>query len=264
MRDFKPQQSDAPSTSSLKSSLKSAFKDGTKVNKIYDNLKKGKLDLLIPERLGEAITSSHMKYLLPARKHITLSLEHCRPGIEHQKEDLSHGDNSDSRPDILTMHKIKVPTGYTPKKVILNYKIYTDAGESAQINFRIGNLSKHIKPMVEANKTRLNETHITDKDPILFNGTSEFNLEDNAQDAKLSSPFLNEDNEVPFSLYVHESTHHSFQVSIECDIEKTAFKNWQINTYRKLKDDYRIQRDEYEKKFREQQQQDEHSLLDWL
>ncbi|MFB9054772.1 hypothetical protein ACFFVB_16905 [Formosa undariae] len=264
MRDSNPQHSDTLSSSSLKSSLKSTFKDGTKVNRIYENLKKGKLDLLIPEHLGEPMNSTHMKYLLPAQKHITLSLKHCRPIIEQQKNDLSHRVDSDSRPDILTMHKIKIPTGYTPKKVFLSYQIYTDAEESVQINFKVGKLCKHIKPSVDAKKTKLEETHITDKNQTLFEGSLEFNLDDDTQDAKLSSTFLNEDNEIPFSLFVHESTHHLFHISIACDLEKTTFKNWPINTYRKLKDDYKIQRDEYEKKFREQQQQDEHSLLDWL
>ncbi|MHA7941533.1 hypothetical protein ACJOV8_000425 [Formosa sp. 3Alg 14/1] len=259
MRDFNPKHPASFSSSSLKSSLQSPFKDGTKVNEIYDKLKKGKLDLLIPKRLGEAINSSHTKYLLPAQKHITLSLEHCRPIIEKQKKELTPREDTDSRPDILTMHKIKVPAGYTPKKVILKYHIYTDAEESARINFKVGKLSKHIKPLADAIKTKLNDTN-----HILFEGNLEFNLEDDTQDAKLSSTFLNEDNEIPFSLYVHESTHHTFHVAIECDLEKTTLKSWPVNTYRKLKDDYKIQRDEYEKKFREQQQQNEHSLLDWL
>jgi len=237
--------------------LKSSFKGGTKVNKIYDDLKKGKLDLLIPESFGESV-SNRIKYLLPSPKQITVSFNHHRP-LQALKA------NTATRPDILTVQNIKIPSGYVPKKVILNYQVYTDAEKSVQINFKVSEtLSKTIKPAIEAKKTTLNTVDASAISYSCFEDHLEFSLQDAADDLAYSESFLNENNEMPFSLFIRESTHHSFHITVECDFQKTTFKNWRAKAFRQFREKYNFQREDYERKLREQQQQDEHSLLDWI
>ncbi|CDF80176.1 hypothetical protein BN863_24640 [Formosa agariphila KMM 3901] len=258
--EFTPRNARTPS---LKSTLKSTFKGGTKVNRIYEDLKTGKLDLLIPESFEESV-SSRIKYLLPSPKQITVSFKHCRP-VNDQNKIISEKVNAATRPDILTMHNIKIPTGYVPKKIILSYQVYTDAEKSVQINFKVNEkISKKINPSLEAKKTTLNAVNTDAIAYSCFEDLLEFDLNDLSENSIAAAAYLNENNEIPFSLFIRESTHHSFHVSVVCDFQKSTFKHWKTDTCRKLRDKYTFQREQYERKFREQQQQDEHSLLDWI
>ncbi|MDW5291013.1 hypothetical protein [Formosa sp. PL04] len=223
-------------------------------NKIFDIIKKAELNLLIPERFETPKNEMNIEYASPSQKHITLSFEKTRSS-EHQKKVLDHKLDSDIRPNILIMHKIKVPLGYMPTKVVFSYQVYTENEESVQINFKIGQITKNIKLSLDSNTDGFSKTIHDTKNNSLFDGNLEINLSDTLHGQEVPISYLNKDNEIPFSIFIRESKHHSFHILIGCEKQKSILKHWPLNTYHQIKRGYKIQREKYERKFREQLKQ---------
>ncbi|QDO95195.1 hypothetical protein FNB79_14840 [Formosa sediminum] len=230
-----------------------ALKKRTEVNKIYDNLKKGTLDLLIPEHFE---THTAGPQLAPSKSN----RRHLRMSFEYQKAVTNHNSVASFTPDILTVHKIKIPKGYTPIKAVLHYKLYTNDETYLYVNLKIAGKSLNINPLEEGQKTILNQALDSEHCYSCLNGELEINLKD------ISSSCLNCTNELPFSLFLRATKHYTFNLLIACELEDkpTTVTNWSLNTYNRLKTQYNRQQEEYELKFREQQQFNEHSLFDMI
>ena len=253
---------DNQATLPLKSTLNNLFKECTKVNKIYECIKTGKLNALIPENFGTSKPLSDSKYVAPTKKHITLSFEYSRPTLAEQKKVLNHNAAAGITPDILTMHKIKVPRGYVPIKIVLSYHLHTEAEESTQLIFKVGKKSMHIKPAIDAIKNTLANTKHDSKDQTFFHGNLDINLKDISLDSEHLGSYLNENHEIPFSFFIHESNYHAFHVLIGCERGKSKFKHWKADKFNQLKAKYNIQREKYERKFAEQLKPKKHSVFD--
>lgn len=174
-------------------------------------------------------------------------MEHRRPSIETQEKHLAPESGT---PNILTLHKMKVPSGYVPITGVLSYQVFTDKETNVQISFKIGQKSKSTKPLQSAKKISLNGNN------RLLDGSITIDLSDSSQDPVLPMTYLDEDNEIPISIFIHESYQHTFHILIACELQKSIFKKWQLDTYQQLKEGSKKQWEEYEIKLREQQQDD--------
>ena len=248
----------------LKSTLDNLFKEGTKVNKIYESLKTGKLNELIPERFGSSNSLSDAKYSTPTKKNIVLSFEYSRPIVTEQKKDLNQNVVSGVTPDILTMHKIKVPKGYVPISINFRYHVHAEVKEATQIIFKVGKKAIHIKPALDAIKSTAPNTKHNTKSHTLYYGNLDINLKDISSDLDPVCMYLNEDHEIPFSIFIHESKQHTFQVLMGCERGKSKLIHWKSNKLDQLKSKYNFQREKYERKFSQQLNQNKHRVLELL
>lgn len=240
------------------SETKLNVKKGTEANQLYDKLKKGTLNLRIPERFNVPKIIKKTKHAMTKKKQLTMAFEHRRPCLNTQLNTLSNNKNVNITPDVLTMNKMKVPTGYQATKAILRYEITIETKET-EINFKIGNTCKSIKPFLENDTISLQKIK-----QDTFKGKLEIDLENVILDSQSVSKTMTENNEIPFSVFIKESKQHLFQVLIACEPLKSTSKNWPLKTYHQLKNRYNEQQESYDLKFKEQQQQNEHSLFDMI
>ncbi|WP_299781571.1 hypothetical protein [uncultured Formosa sp.] len=249
-------------TDSPPSKLNSKFtlKEGTEANRLYEKLKKGTLDLLIPDHFDVPRISKKIKQALPDKKNIMMSFQHRKPCLDLQTKIVGNEDFTDATPDILTMNKMKVPVGYVPIKAVLRYQVTTDNEKAIQINFKVGNTSKTIKPFIEGKKITTN----SNKNCTVFRGELEISLGHFTIESEPTIACMNENNEIPFSIFIRESKQHSLDILIGCELQKSTSNNWPLKTYNRLKERYNQQQEDYEIKFREQQQLNEHSLFDMI
>jgi hypothetical protein len=235
-----------------------SLREGLSKKNVATKLEKPKLLNINPLDIDDAPVNSDKSYVslanrfgaeivTPPERSITISTEHRRPGVEKQELSLA---SEAGTPNVLTIHKMKVPSGYAPVKGVLSYQVYTDAAEGVQINLKIGQKSKSTKPLTTAKKIPLGNKY------VLFDGNLEINLADSSLGPELPMTYLDEDNEIPISIFIRESKHHSFHILIACDLLNSTYRAWQLDVFQKLKEGSKKQWEEYEIKLREQQQDD--------